>query len=318
MSTKEVDEQMLNVQNKNSSYFVEWIPNNVKSSVCDIPPKGLKMSATFVGNSTAVQEMFKRVSEQFTAMFRRKAFLHWYTGEGMDEMEFTEAESNMVSGLERERGASILLRLPKTSNGARGCHPTARSLPRLPHRPPLPPNTTPDKTHNRTTSSASTSSTRTPAPRRRPTTPRKRRKKRRERCESGARARRPAALQPKPNLFRPCAVRDPSLFSIPKKTQTNDLVPPFLSATRERERERRHNPHRDLTAAAELWVGRVVVVGGGRVRALAGALSRCPARARLFAPLCPPPPPALITRDPSLSSPALPAFSSKQQTNELE
>jgi hypothetical protein len=39
--------------------------------------------------------MFKRVGEQFTAMFRRKAFLHWYTGEGMDEMEFTEAEANM-------------------------------------------------------------------------------------------------------------------------------------------------------------------------------------------------------------------------------
>merc|ERR1719230_972577 len=70
MSTKEVDEQMLNVQNKNSSYFVEWIP-------------------------TTIQDMFKRVAEQFTAMFRRKAFLHWYTGEGMDEMEFTEAESNM-------------------------------------------------------------------------------------------------------------------------------------------------------------------------------------------------------------------------------
>merc|ERR1711904_365116 len=82
-------------QNKNSSYFVEWIPNNVKSSICDIPPKGLKMAVTFIGNSTAIQELFKRVSEQFTAMFRRKAFLHWYTGEGMDGMEFTEAESNM-------------------------------------------------------------------------------------------------------------------------------------------------------------------------------------------------------------------------------
>merc|ERR1711964_504513 len=89
MSMKEVDEQMLNTQNKNSSYFVEWIPNNVKTAVCDIPPRGLKMSATFIGNSTAIQELFKRVSEQFTAMFRRKAFLHWYTGEGMDEMEFT-------------------------------------------------------------------------------------------------------------------------------------------------------------------------------------------------------------------------------------
>ncbi|KAF6162210.1 hypothetical protein GIB67_008339 [Kingdonia uniflora] len=53
------------------------------------------MSSTFMGNSTSIQEMFRRVSEQFTVMFRRKAFLHWYTGEGMDEMEFTEAESNM-------------------------------------------------------------------------------------------------------------------------------------------------------------------------------------------------------------------------------
>ncbi|ONK70014.1 uncharacterized protein A4U43_C05F29310 [Asparagus officinalis] len=54
-----------------------------------------EMASTFIGNSTSIQEMFRRVSEQFTAMFRRKAFLHWYTGEGMDEMEFTEAESNM-------------------------------------------------------------------------------------------------------------------------------------------------------------------------------------------------------------------------------
>jgi tubulin beta len=28
-------------------------------------------------------------------MFRRKAFLHWYIGEGMDETEFIECESNI-------------------------------------------------------------------------------------------------------------------------------------------------------------------------------------------------------------------------------
>ena len=28
-------------------------------------------------------------------MFRRKAFLSWYTGEGMDEMEFVEAEKSI-------------------------------------------------------------------------------------------------------------------------------------------------------------------------------------------------------------------------------
>ncbi|KAH7851104.1 hypothetical protein Vadar_007358 [Vaccinium darrowii] len=67
MSTKEVDEQMLNVQNKNPSYFVEWIPNNVKSTVCDIPPVGLKMASTFIGNSTSIQEMF-RLSSSSTRM----------------------------------------------------------------------------------------------------------------------------------------------------------------------------------------------------------------------------------------------------------
>ncbi|XP_032003734.1 tubulin beta-8 chain-like isoform X6 [Hylobates moloch] len=94
MPMREVDEQMLNIQNKNSSYFADWLFNNVKTAICDIPPQGLKMSATFIGNNTAIQELFKSVSEQFTAMFRHKAFLHRYTGEGMDETEFAEAESN--------------------------------------------------------------------------------------------------------------------------------------------------------------------------------------------------------------------------------
>lgn len=74
MSMREVDDQMMSVQNKNSSYFVEWIPNNVKIAVCDIPPRGLKMSATFVGNSTAIQELFKRISEQFSGIIKIQMF----------------------------------------------------------------------------------------------------------------------------------------------------------------------------------------------------------------------------------------------------
>ncbi|PTD01970.1 Tubulin beta chain [Fusarium culmorum] len=93
VAMKEVEDQMRNVQSKNSSYFVEWIPNNIQTALCAIP-----------------LELFKRVGEQFTAMFRRKAFLHWYTGEGMDEMEFTEAESNMndlVSEYQQYQDAGI-------------------------------------------------------------------------------------------------------------------------------------------------------------------------------------------------------------------
>ena len=54
------------------------------------------MSATFIGNSTSIQELFRRVMEQYSSMYKRKAFLHWYTAEGMDELEFSEAESNMI------------------------------------------------------------------------------------------------------------------------------------------------------------------------------------------------------------------------------
>ena len=69
---------------RNPLNFIEWIPNNVKYSVCDISPKGIKMESTNIGNSTLIVELFRWVSEQFIAMFRRKYFLHRYTGEGMD------------------------------------------------------------------------------------------------------------------------------------------------------------------------------------------------------------------------------------------
>merc|ERR1712141_923741 len=68
--------------------FVEWIPNNVKTSIVVTPPKTTAMSSTFVANTTALKGIFQRLATRFGAMYRRKAFLHWYKGEGMDEMEF--------------------------------------------------------------------------------------------------------------------------------------------------------------------------------------------------------------------------------------
>lgn len=95
ISSEVVADEMDSIVDKNAAQFVEWIPNNIKSSICNIPPHGLEMSSVFIGNSTAIQEAWKRVADQFSVMFHRKAFLHWYVGEGMDEMEFNEAESNM-------------------------------------------------------------------------------------------------------------------------------------------------------------------------------------------------------------------------------
>ncbi|CAD7090505.1 unnamed protein product [Hermetia illucens] len=112
MSPKEVDVQMKNVQRKNQNYFVEWIPNNIKSAICDIPPKGLKMSATFIANITSVQHVFHRLHKQFDALFRRRGHVHWYIGEGMEEAEIIEAGNSVkqffkgYQGLEAEKDSS--------------------------------------------------------------------------------------------------------------------------------------------------------------------------------------------------------------------
>ena len=91
ISPKEMEQEVLNVQNKGSSYFVEWIPANIHCSICDIPPEGFSLHATYLANSTIIQELFKTVVEKSTGMMRRKAFWHWYTSEGMEEMELTQA-----------------------------------------------------------------------------------------------------------------------------------------------------------------------------------------------------------------------------------
>ncbi|KAH8100780.1 beta-tubulin 2 [Cristinia sonorae] len=94
VSSTEAEHAVSDIQKKNSSQFVEWVPDNVSLTLVSVPPVGQTQSATCLANSTAAQELFKRNLSQFTAMYKRRAYLHWYTGEGMDTMEFSEAESN--------------------------------------------------------------------------------------------------------------------------------------------------------------------------------------------------------------------------------
>jgi len=80
---------------KTNGLMVEWIPNNFKIGVVNTPRLDTTLSATAVINTTALKAIFQRLATQFGALFKRKAFLHWYKGEGMDEMEFQEADKNV-------------------------------------------------------------------------------------------------------------------------------------------------------------------------------------------------------------------------------
>ena len=43
ISAREMDTQLASVVSKDSDRFVEWIPHNIKASICDVPPIGHKV-----------------------------------------------------------------------------------------------------------------------------------------------------------------------------------------------------------------------------------------------------------------------------------
>jgi tubulin beta len=117
LSMRDIENSVYEYQSKNSEYFVPWIPNGALTTLCTVPPIGQVASATLVANTTAISEVFKRSHVQFRQLFRESTappeqclryqgvghtltgaytchFVAYnrYTGEGMDEMEFTEAE----------------------------------------------------------------------------------------------------------------------------------------------------------------------------------------------------------------------------------
>ena len=90
-----VYEELVNQKMTNANYFFQWLPDSIKCTYNKIPPVGFDSSCTFIGQHSGVIEPIKRLGIKFTTLFRRKAYLHWYTQQGMDEMEFTEAESDL-------------------------------------------------------------------------------------------------------------------------------------------------------------------------------------------------------------------------------
>ncbi|CAL8145402.1 unnamed protein product [Orchesella dallaii] len=92
---KEIEMNLTNFEEKNPSYFAEWMPFHFLHGTCDTPPKGMKISASFIANHTGSRNIWGRVLSKYQKMFKRKAFLHWYYSEGSGEDDFKHAEESV-------------------------------------------------------------------------------------------------------------------------------------------------------------------------------------------------------------------------------